>query len=272
MSKLFDIQESTVSITDLTLVNTRGDVQHSGNTNIIGNLDVSYNLSVNGTLTANTFNVKNLVTDNGGLASVGQWVYNTEAELNGKGFNWTYGLGQTQLIYRLGNRLWTNANLDLANGSSYSIDDIPVLSAGMLGGSIKSSSLTSVGTLTNLSVAGDANLGEFFFINSGLNRIGIGTEDPSASLTILDNNVEIGIGSPEINLATIGTISSHDLAITTDNLPRITIKNTGEVNIAGNLNVAGVISAGSIVTDNRIDRTHPLQFSATKDTSIFGLG
>ena len=33
-----------------------------------------------------------------------------------------------------------------------------------------------------------------------------------------------------------------------------------------------VISAGSIVTDNRIDRTHPLQFSATKDTSIFGLG
>ena len=272
MSKLFDIQDQTVVITDLTLINTRGAVQHNGSLNVTENLDVNYNLNVNGTISANTFNVKNLITDNGSLASVGNWLYNTEQELNGKGFNWTYGLGQTQLIYRTGGRLWTNANLDLASGNSYSIDDIPVLSAGALGGSITSSSLTSVGVLNNLNVSGDTNLGDLVFVNTSLNRIGIGTEDPSSSLTILDNNVEIGIGSPASNLATIGTVSCHDLAIVTDNLARITIRNSGEVNVAGNLNVAGVINAGSVVTDNRIDRTHPLQFSATKDTSIFGLG
>lgn len=272
MSKLFDIQEQTVVITDLTLNNTRGDLHHTGNTTIAGNLDVNFNVSINGTLTANTFNVKNLVTDNGSLASVGNWLYNEESDLNGKGFNWSHGLGQTQLIYRLGNRLWTNANLDLSNDAAYCIDNIPVITANALGGGITSSNLTKLGSLTELQVSGNANIGDFVFFDSTFNRIGVGTDAPANSLTILDNNVELGFGSPFVNLASIGTISCHDLQITTDNIPRITIKNSGEVNILGNLNVDGVINAGSIITDNRIDRNHPLQFVGTRDASIFGLG
>ena len=114
MSKLFDIQDTTVAIADLTLLNTRGDVQHAGAINVAGNVRINQNLSVAGTIEAETINVKNLVTDNGSLASVGDWIYNTESELNGKGFSWTHGVGQTQLAYRLGNRLWTNANLDIS--------------------------------------------------------------------------------------------------------------------------------------------------------------
>ena len=114
MSKLFDIQDTTVAIADLTLLNTRGDVQHAGAINVAGNVRINQNLSVAGTIEAETINVKNLVTDNGNLASVGDWIYNTENELNGKGFSWTHGVGQTQLAYRLGNRLWTNANLDIS--------------------------------------------------------------------------------------------------------------------------------------------------------------
>jgi hypothetical protein len=90
--------------------------------------------------------------------------------------------------------------------------------------------------------------------------------------------VELGIGSPAIGVGSIGTYSSHDLAITTDNLPRITIKASGQVNIGdpvnggGILNVYGTLHATTVQTDNRIDRSFPLQFTATADTSIYGLG
>jgi hypothetical protein len=278
MSKLFDIQDTTVAIPDLTLQETRGSVTHRGDLDVAGNLNVASNIRVSGTLSADTFNVKNLVTDNGSLNITGNWIYNTELELNGKGFNWTHGTGQTQLLYRTGGRLWTNANLDIGATSSYNIDNIPVLSATTLGSSIRHSNLNTVGTLNQLSVSGDATLGDFVFVNSIYNKVGIGTEEPSASLTILDNNVEIGIGSPDINLASIGTHSNHDLQLITDGQPRVTIKQNGEVNVGdpvrggGVLNVYGTLFATSVVTDNRVDRTHPIQFSATKDTGIYGLG
>jgi len=278
MAKLFDIQDTTVVIPNLTLTETQGSVTHRGDLDLAGNLNVSSNINVTGTISANTFNVKHLVTDNGSLNITGNWIYNTELELNGKGFNWAYGNGQTQLIYRTGGRLWTNANLDIAASSSYNIDNIPVLSATTLGSSVRHSNLNTVGTLNQLSVAGDATLGDFVFVNSTYNRIGIGTDEPSSSLTILDNNVEIGIGSPDVNLASIGTQSNHDLELVTDGQARVTIKRSGAVNIGdptnggGVLNVYGTLFATSVVTDNRVDRTHPIQFSATKDTGIYGLG
>ena len=266
MTKLFDIQDTTVAITDLTLTKTHGNVLHSDNYDIAGDLTVA------GSITVDTLNVTNLVTENGSLSSVGNWIYNTEAELNGKGFSWTYGLGATQLIYRTGNRLWTNGIIDIAATASYNIDNIPVLSAGHLGSSITKSNLNSVGTLTNLNVSGDVEIGEFVFFNTSFNRIGIGTNEPNGSLSILDNNVELILGSPSVNLGQIGTFSSHDLTIVTDNLARITVKKTGDVEFAGDVTISGILTASKVITDNRIDRTHPLQFSSTKDTSVYGLG
>ena len=278
MAKLFDIQETTVAISNLTLDQTQGTVTHTGDVTLTGNLGVAYNLVVGGSITADTFNVKNLVTANGSLGSVGNWTYNTESELLGKGFSWTHGTGSTQLIYRDGGRLWTNGTVDLAAGLAYNIDNIPVLTATALGPTVTSSNLTRVGTLASLTVSGDTVLGEFAFFNSTYNRFGIGTEEPNGAIGILENNVEIVLGSPEYNLGYIGTYSSHDLTLGTDNLARITIKNSGEVNIGdpvnggGSLNVYGTLTATSIVTDNRIDRTHPLTFSATNETSTYGLG
>ena len=278
MAKLFDIQETTVAISNLSLIETQGNVTHAGAYDIAGNLNVQHNLTVSGTITADTFNVTNLVTENGSLASVGNWTYNSEEELNGKGFNWTHGTGNAQLLYRSGGRLWTNANVDIASTATYNIDDIPVLSASALGGGITSSNLTKVGTLQSLNVSGDASFAEFLFVDSTSNRIGIGTEEPSSAVEILDNNVSITLGSPAINTGAIGTKSNHDLLIVTDDLPRISIKRSGEVHIGdqygggGVLNVYGTLFATNLQTDNRVERTHPLLFNHTADSSIYGLG
>lgn len=250
------IQDSIVQLLNSELANSTGEFVHNGDYTISGTVTVG----------------KLVVSDSQNNNNVGDWVVNLETDLAGKGFNWTWGGGNTQLIYRTGGRLWTNGIIDLAQGSSYNIDDIPVLSAGALGRTITKSNLTQVGTLTSLEVTGDAVISDFAFFNSSFNRLGIGNEEPAASIDILDNNVNIVIGSPVVNLATIGTHSNHDLALITDGQQRIVVKNSGDVTVVGNLHIAGKLTVESIQTDNRIDRSHPLQFFAGRDTDVYGLG
>jgi hypothetical protein len=268
MDHLSSIQNGLVQIVNSALSKSQGDFTHTGDYSITGDVSVS------GAITVDTLNVKNLVAENNSAAdaSAGSWTVPNESGLNGKGLTWNWELGSTQLIYRLGGRIWTNGVYDLPATSSYNIDNIPVITATGLGTGIKSSNLTQIGRLETLAVSGDATLSEFAFFNSTSNRLGLGTDQPSASIEVLDNNVSITIGSPSTSLATIGTASNHDLAIITDNIPRIVVKQSGEVNLKGDLNVSGTINATSIVTDSRIDRSHPIQFLATKDSSIYGLG
>lgn len=277
MAKLFDILDTTVVIPNLTLEETQGNVTHNGALDVQGNLNVEHNLTVTGTITADVVNIKTLVTENGSLASVGDWVYNTEEELQSKGFNWTWGNGSTRLSYRIGNKLWTNATIDLKSGSTYSIDGITVLSEEGLGSTVINSNLRTVGTLEGLKVTGDSSISDFAFFNSTFNRLGLGLEEPNYAISILENNVELGIGSPGTGLAVFGTHSNHDVGIITDNTPRITIKNNGEVQIGneGNntiLRVYGTLQVDNLISDTRIDRTSPLEFKATRESSIYGMG
>jgi len=260
------IQDSIVQLVTSVLENSTGAFSHTGD------------YAINGTLTADTISVKKLITEDGPLVDFGNWVVNTEEELNGQGFNWTWGTGSAQLQFRTGNRLWSSASFDLQSDQTYKIDSVPVITASSLGDSIVNSKLKSIGTLNSLKVSGDASLGDFFFVNSTFNKIGIGTEDPSASITILDNNVEISIGSPDYDIAHIGTSSNHDVSIIADGRPRITATAAGEVIIGnassrdGLLRVNGSIYVDNLISDTRIDRSSPLEFLATRDQSIYGLG
>lgn len=255
MAQLFNIEDDKVVINKLQLKYLEGTVLHAGQLEIAGGVHIQHNLHVVGTITADTFNVKNLVTDNGSLDSVGQWIYTTEAELNGKGFSWSWTQGSSQLQFRTGQRLWATANLDLAPEFSYQIDNTPVISLEKLGDTVVDSNLRSVGTLNDLVVSGDTSIGEFVFFDSGFSRLGIGTDQPNSSISIFDNNVEITIGSPANDVAKIGTWSCSDLSLVTDNLARVTIKNNGEVHVAsesnpnGVLRVYGTIYADRIVSD-----------------------
>lgn len=278
INQLLYIEDDKIVINKVQLKTTQGEVTHMGNFDIGGNLFVGHNLKVNGTVTADTFNVKNLVTENGGLAAVGDWTYNTEDELNGKGFNWTWGNGSVRLIYRTGGRLWVNGDLDLDAGKVLKINNVPVVSNTELGSTIVKSRLREVGALRSLTVTGNASLAEFAYFNSNFNRLGLGTEEPNNSISIIDNDVEIGIGSPKYGLAHIGSVSSHDVAIISDNIPRIVAKANGEVHIGdpvgkqGVLRIYGTLYADSVVADTRTERTNPLEFKSTRDTNIYGLG
>jgi hypothetical protein len=172
----------------------------------------------------------------------------------------------------------TDNDLNLTSGHAFNIDNIPILSANELGVTVSKSKLRQVGTLNNLDVAGDAVLGQFAFFNSTFNRVGLGTEEPNFSLSIVDNNVELGFGSPQADLAVIGTVSNSDVGIISDNIVRVTVKTNGEVVIGdtqsknGVLRVNGTIYADSYVSDTRIDRMSSVQFHSSRDHTIYGLG
>ena len=271
MAQLFNIINDTVIIDNLALTNTSGTVTHTGSLTVDGAVKLNSTLDAV-TINADTINVKNLVSDNGSLASIGHWVYASEAELDGKGFTWSSKTNSTFLIYKPGNKLWTNANFELGTGSSYRINNIPVLSLTKLGDAVVESNLRKLGTLKSLEVSGDAAVGEFAFFNSSNNRLGIGTIEPNLGIGVVENGVEVVLGSPSSQIGHVGTYTAHDFGIITDGIPRITVKNTGDVKISGALHVDGAITANIITTDTRINRSHALEFKASDESSLGGLG
>jgi hypothetical protein len=278
MAQIFNIQDDKVVISKLALTYLEGSVIHAGSFDIVGNASVQSNLLVNGKITADTLTVKNLITEAGSLDGAGQWTTNLEDDLVGKGFSWTWGESSTSLVYRNGGRLWTNGDFDLDANHSYKIDNISVISLTELGTQVTKSNLREVGPLKSLTVIGDSSVSEFAFFNNGLARLGLNTDSPNGALSIVENDVELLLGAPTIGAGEIGTYSSHDLNIITDNTIRISIKNNGSV-VFGNeatktadVTIHGTLTVETIVSDTRIDRFGPLEFKATRDSAIYGKG
>ena len=260
MSQIFSIQDDKVVIKKLAVDEILGDV------------------TLAGTLTVNSLNVLNDEPKTALAADVGNWTVENEADLFSKGLRWTWPTGSIQLAYRSGARLWTDADIDLAPNKSFMIENTPVLDKDSLGGTVTKSNLKELGTLRKLVVSGEATLADFAYFNSSFGRLGLNTDNPNGVLSVVDNNVEVVITSPRDNLAQIGTYTSHDLEFITDNLPRVAIKNNGQV-VFGNENtknadvrIYGTLTVDTVVADNRIDRYQPLEFKTSRERGIYGQG
>jgi hypothetical protein len=90
--------------------------------------------------------------------------------------------------------------------------------------------------------------------DSTTNRLGLGTEEPNAALSIVDNGVEIVLGSIHGVKGFIGTYASHNLEIGTDNTARITIESSGNIilgNATSKVNVLGSLAVNVTNPDPR---------------------
>jgi ethanolamine utilization microcompartment shell protein EutS/uncharacterized SAM-dependent methyltransferase len=91
------------------------------------------------------------------------------------------GLGNTQPIHLLD----VSGNTNLSSGYAYKIANSDVLSATTLGSGVVNSSLTSVGTLTSLTIAGDLTVDtNTFKVDSSNNRVGVNMTNPTHSFTV----------------------------------------------------------------------------------------
>jgi hypothetical protein len=166
---------------------------------------------------------------------------------------------------------------DIPSGKSYSINNLPVLSSNTLGSGVTRSSLRQLGPLNNLTVYGDVDIGQFLFYNSNTNRIGINTEEPNGVFSVAENNVELVLNSPGQGIGTIGTFTSHDLGIITDNTIRITVKGNGEIHAGSlqnktNFYVHGTLHTDKIVYQTSIDATRSLEFNSVDGSNVYGVG
>lgn len=178
---------------------------------------------------------------------------------SGNGILWKGKKHTKQLVFNTNpDRLFSSESINIAKGKNYNINNIGVLSEEALGETVVKSNLKQVGRLKGLVVDGGLNVNQFLYYDAAADRLGLGTENPNASLSIVDGNVELIFGAGEnFNVGNIGTFNSADFALVTDETERLTIKAGGDIEL-GNKNfgpikvsVHGTISAGVNTVDPR---------------------
>lgn len=241
-------------------------------------------LAVTGKIIADTLQVKNIISDQSAESfnkSV-TFVAGEEHTLEGKGLLW-HGEEQTRqfVLKPHSNSIFSTENLDLHRASKYKIDGVDILDYERLGTTVHYSNLRKVGVLDDLKVRGSAEIGDLFYLNAALGRLGLNTNQPKATLSIVDDQVEIVIGADNNGQAVIGTWTNHQLSFVTDNTNRITINgnivefgvNTNKstvVKVHGRLEVDELVSgSNSDVESNKTFNTITVNESASFGNFVF---
>jgi hypothetical protein len=149
----------------------------------------------------------------------------------GKGLQWK-GQGPTkQLIYRANpDRIWTDESIDLGPEQAYMIGNTAVLRATELGSAVRTSSLVRTGTLQNLNTSGNLNIDSYVFYNTDSESFGIGTEAPNGKFAVATLDAEFVIDTKP-GAVTLGTWTSDDLEILTDDTTRLKIHANGNIDL-----------------------------------------
>ena len=150
----------------------------------------------------------------------------------GKGLIWTGGDYAKQLVLQANpDRVWSTEHIDIQKDKEYRINNATVLSENSLGSTVTNSNLRRVGTLERLSVAGDIRIDDYINYDAGSERLGLGTEAPNGMLSLASFDHEFYINPTDAKQWKIGTFSTSELQIVTDDTPRITIAPNGHVRI-----------------------------------------
>lgn len=105
----------------------------------------------------------------------------------------------------------------------------PLVSNGTLSGHIRVTSITKLGTLSDLDVKGPVNLNGTLFVRDG--RIGVNTTTPEMAVTVWDNDICLVAGRKDTNRAFIGTGRRNNLDIGVNQEAAISIDVEGRVTI-----------------------------------------
>lgn len=115
-----------------------------------------------------------------------------------------------------------------ANGIDF--DQITVAGDKLIDGNRLSKAITetniqSVGSLRQLTVAGEAHINETFSVVN--NRVGVNTSEPEMALSVWDEEVSVVIGKNKAKQAYIGTNRDQGIAIGVNRVPQIEIDADG---------------------------------------------
>ena len=179
---------------------------------------------------------------------------------SGKGIIWS-GEGTTkQIVYQVNpDRFFISESVDLAKSKSINIGNVKVLDETTLGPSVTKSNLREVGRLKGLIVDGSVKINQYMVYNATIDRLGLGTATPNAALGVADQGIEVMVGTNDMLHGMIGTHAMNDLDIVTGNIPRITVKANGNIDLGNStqnpvsVKVHGKLSVGVLNPDPNVD-------------------
>jgi len=202
-----------------------------------GNLTVENTVSaehitVTGTVKANKLEVNELTSDLRFERSASlEFKVPKNEKLTGKGLIWV-GDGHTkQFIFSNPDKFFSSETIDLSKDKHYAINGSSVLSATELGASVTSSNLRKVGTLQGLLVNGNVTIDQYIFYNSVTSRLGLGTEQPNAGFSVVEDGIEVILGTANQTKGLVGTYASTPFDIVTDNTARISVSSSGNIDL-----------------------------------------
>lgn len=121
--------------------------------------------------------------------------------------------------------------------SQITVNGREIIKDNQLGYSISDSNIQRLGLLQDLRVNGEADIFETLYVTKG--RIGVNTRDPSHALSIWDQEVELGFGKRERDVAFIGTPRGQRLVLGTGKNDSLVLDTDGSVKVKS-LEVDGI--------------------------------
>jgi hypothetical protein len=119
-----------------------------------------------------------------------------------------------------------------------------IITGNKLNYGITDTNITRVGMIKDLQTQGESYLSEVLYI--GKDRVGVNTLEPAFSLTIWDQEVELGFGKRSKDVGWIGTSRRQDLVLSANNQDNLVLKQDGTVSVQRlQVNKISIISAAS---------------------------
>lgn len=212
---------------------------------------VSGNLNVEGVIKADTIEVNHINADI-------QFDKKTSLEFEGhsKGLIWKGEGNAKQFILTDRGAFFSSESIDIHTGKNYSINGTTVLNENELGPTVTKSNIRELGRLKGLAVDGHVNINSYLFYNAHSDRIGLGTEEPKAALTVAEDMIEVSLGTKDSVKGFVGTHQNTAFDIVTGDTTRISISGNGNILIGSNqtkTSIFGNVGINVSNPDNRVD-------------------
>jgi hypothetical protein len=233
------IHFSSLGITDSA---TREQLVISDTGVVVKNLSVEQlqrSVEVKGDIKANTVNATKIVADVLEVKEIKadiKFEKNTSIvfadNIHNKGLVWTGKDYTKQFIFSENpNSFFSTEHINIAKDRHFAVNGLNVLNDKELGPSVTKSHLREVGRLKGLVVDGGININQYLIYNGTTDRLGLGTDAPNAALSVAEMGIEVMIGTTADLHGMIGTHSSQDLDIVTDDTARITVRGNGNIDL-----------------------------------------
>lgn len=124
-----------------------------------------------------------------------------------------------------------------------------IITGNKLNYGITDTNITRVGMVKDLQTAGETYLSEVLYV--GKDRVGINTMEPANSLSVWDQEVELGMGKRSKDVGWIGTTRRQDLVLSANNQDNLTLVQDGTVRVQRlQINKVNLISVSSTPNHN----------------------